>query len=178
MNMFSRRFTIAVCAGAFVMVSATAYTQMRNEPYTFRNAPNGMGMSIGGQQAILNERLFGETPRNLVRGPSGQLLDVTRGPGHSAIVSFQGNGGIIPGYKGADYRQGNAGMAVGVFNSFFTPSYYSGTSYASYAAYGDSQTGAIVSSWTSKAMSDYGPAYSGSNSIEGWTGMVPALGDR
>lgn len=175
MKKSSKRLSVMLCAAAFLIISSTAFTQMNNEPYSFNNAP-GAGMSVGGKQAILNEKIFGQTPDNLVRGPSGQLLDVTEGPGHSAIVSYPGNGRFIPGFKGADFRGGNTGMAAGAFNSFFTPS-YSRTSYAAYSAQAYSQTGHVVSSWTSRAVN--GPAaFTGTNSIESWTGMVHSLPDN
>jgi len=172
MKKSSKRYSIMLYAGAFLIISSTAFTQMTNKPYSFNNGSGG-GMSVGGKQAILNEKIFGQTPDNLVRGPSGQLLDVTKGPGDSAIVSYQGNGAVIPGFKGADFRGGKADMAAGAFNSFFTPS-YNRTSYAAYSAQAYSQTGNVVSSWTSRAVN--GPLMSsGSNAIEGWTGMVYSL---
>ncbi len=161
-------FLLAAVMAPAMIVPQIAEAQMNNRPYAFRNG--GVGMSPGGRQAILNEKIFDVTPDNLMRGPDGTLLDVTEGPGHSALVSREGNGGFITSYRGADFRGGDASMQVGVFNSFFVPVYRDD----SYATYSDYQTSAVMNAW----MSSVSPQvyYDSGNSVSSWTGFVHTLG--
>lgn len=147
-----------------------SFAQMNNEPYSFKGA--GSGMSIGGKQALLNQKILGQTPDNLLRSLDGQLLTVDRGPGHAAIVSIPGEGNFLPGYK-TDYKQGRSDLNAGVFNSFFD----SGDGYTGYALMGAPGTSAVINAWTRYAGYDghnYSAIYAPQNSVDVWTGMVQA----
>jgi hypothetical protein len=150
----------------------TVHAQLNNKPFSFKGSPDGgVGMSLGGRQAILNKEIFGVTPKNLVRGFDGQLLDVTRGPGHSAIVSHEG-GGFIPSYRGSSSFRANEDVSVGVFNSYFSPS--QGSSATPVLARLTSS--AVISTWTARVATGGTPvSYSPDSSVDAWTGMVHIL---
>ncbi len=156
----------------FSIIGHSALAQMDNRPFSFKGTPDGgIGMSIGGQQAIINDKILGLRPDNLVRSSTGILLDVSRGPGRSAIVANEGNSGFLPKYKGTSFRGDNLDMTVGVFNSFFSPrqSGYAGATKAS------TYSGSVVSSWTSRVVSDGAPvSYVPNNSVDNWTALVHA----
>ena len=151
--------------------ASSSYAQLNNQPFAFRGTPSGgLGMSIGGRQAILDNKIFGITPRNLVRGTSGILLDVTKGVGNTAIVNRQG-GGVIPSYRGSSYKGANSDMAFGVFNSFFSPRQASSSSAAASLAATDS--GSVVSTWTARIVSGGAPvSFSPYSSVDNWTSLV------
>lgn len=103
-----------LCAGALLMTSQPAMSQMDNRPFQFRQS-GGLGMSTGGRQAILQEKLRNQRPDNLVRR-NGVLVDVVEGPGGAAIVQNQG-AAFVPNARRGGFRAD--GAAVGVFNPFF-----------------------------------------------------------
>ncbi len=174
----SRNFkvkNIAAVAVAIAILTAagSASAQMDNRPFSFRNSTGGSGMSPGGKQAIIGEKILGETPDNLQRGPDGRLLDVTRGPGNSAITSLPGDGGYIPGYRGSGFRNGMSSMEAGVFNSYFMPLYSGGVS----SSYSDIQTATVIESWIANVL-PAGATYSyldAGNSVNSWTAFVNNL---
>lgn len=171
--MRTRTISLLLTAGVVASLFAgnsEAVAQLNNKPYAFKGSPNGgVGMSIGGMQAIINQKVLGVTPDNLVRAPNGVLLDVTKGPNNVAITSNEG-GGFIPGYKGTGFRGDNAGMSAGAFNAYFVPGNASGG--AGDGTYGHVHSGAIVSSWTGRVMSGAGVSYLPSSSVDSWTGSV------
>ena len=150
--------------------ASLSHAQLDNKPFSFKGTPDGgVGMSIGGQQAILNDKILGVRPDNLLRNSSGVLLDVSRGPGHSAIVSREGGGGFLPQYKGTSFRGDNLDMSVGVFNSFFSPNRgkASGSTLASF------YSGSVVNTWTARIVSGGAPvSYLPNNSVDSWTALV------
>jgi hypothetical protein len=147
--------------------SQDAQAQMNNRPFSFNTPGGGVGMSAGGQQAILNKEILGVTPDNMVRSPSGSLLSVSKAEDGSAIVSFEG-GSFIPSFRGSSFRGGNESWAAGVFNSFFeTNSRDSGIS--SYARF---QTGAAISTWTGRVSSGTSVSFMPESPVDVWTGMV------
>ncbi len=174
--MSHKTVTIITVFTALIIVLAmigSARAQMDNKPFSFRNSPGGgPGMSTGGRQAILNEKIFGSSPRNLQRGPDGRLLDVTRGPRRSAIVSFEGDGGFIPRFRGTSFRGDNPFMQVGIFNGFFGPSHDRGS-----FSYNDFQTTSIINSWVMSVAQGDAPAhyYGGGSTIDSWTLFVHSL---
>lgn len=167
MSLLIKIFIVAavLMTGALSLASVS-YAQMDNRPYSFKNSPGGLGMSDGGRQAIINQKILDKTPDNLLRGPDGLLLDVIKGPGNVVIVRREDNGGFVPGYRGTDFRGGNLQMQTGAFNPFFSPSNES----RSYSAYQDYQTAAIIGAWISSVtpVLSYDPA----NTVTSWTVFV------
>lgn len=161
-------FTAAAVATVFLFTSF-AGAQMNNKPYAFKNSPGGMGMSDGGRQAILNEKILGETPSNMLRGPDGLLLDVIKGPGNVVIVRREGDGGFVPNFRGADFRGGNADMQAGVFNQYFSPVYLNN----SYSVYDNYQTSAVIGAWIAAVTPGF--SYNPGNSISSWTVFVYSM---
>jgi hypothetical protein len=147
-----------------------AFSQINNKPYAFPNSSNGgVGMSQGGRQAILNQQIRNFTPENLARGPSGELLDVIKGPHRSAFVTQTGTSAFIAGYKGTSYKGQNSDIGVGVFNSFFSPN-QTRSSAVNFAQY---HSGSLVNTWTARVISGGAPiSYRPDNSIDNWTGAV------
>lgn len=132
--------------------SGQADAQLNNRPYSFKNsADGGMGMSLGGRQAIINEKLYGFTPDNLQRDASGGLIDIVRGPGRSAIAFRHGSTEPLPFYRGSSFRGSYDDMQAGIFNSYFGSSYdgpyYFGGSPGT--GYSGSSTASTIDSWTS-----------------------------
>lgn len=164
-----------IVAAACIMVSAphTASAQLNNKPFSFSRSTDGIGMSQGGRQAILNDKIFNTRPDNLIRGNGGLLLDVTEGPGKSATVFFLGTNTVIPGYHGTSYKgDNNPMMEAGVFNSFFVPS--SGSSIVS--GFGAEISAAVVNTWTSRVISGGAPmSYNNGSLVDIWTGQVFAM---
>lgn len=85
----------AVLFGIIIAVSgiSPASAQAGNQPYQSR-----IGISYGARQAILNARLLDSRPRNLVRGPDGALLDVTR-RNNLPFLSYPGEATFLPGAR-------------------------------------------------------------------------------
>lgn len=157
--------------GAFAF---PAQAQMNNKPFSFKGSPDGgVGMSIGGKQAIINQEIFGSTPKNMIRGADGQLLSLSMGEGRVAIVSNEGNSGFLPGFKGSSFRGNNPDMSYGVFNTFFSPRNNDGISSSTLAAL---HTGSVISTWTARvATGSEGISYLPSSSVDSWTAMVDGL---
>lgn len=151
--------------------SAAANAQMGNQPFSFGNAQGG-GMSVGGKQAIINEKALGIAPNTLLRGSGGELLDVQNGPGGSVLTSYSGTTHSIPGYKGVSIQEAHPDMTVGIFNGFFLPTLYS-TGYSPYSTSVGTLSGATISTWTSRVTSGGMPlSYLTGNAVDGWTGQV------
>lgn len=168
--------SVMALAAIFVLfVVGTASAQMDNRPFSFRNSPQGgPGMSGGGKQAIIQEKLFGETPDNMLRGPDGRLLDVIEGPGDSAIVLEHGTARTYPGYHGTSFRGDSDLMQVGVFNAYFGPLHDS-TGFAGYS-YAQLHTANMINSWTMGMIANgAAPVYFGSNPVDSWTVFVSSL---
>lgn len=158
----------ALCFTGYVQVS---YAQLNNKPYNFSSrSGGGLGMSNAGRQAIINEELFGSTPRQIVVDPAGNIADLTEGPGRSALISRQGTGSFLPGYKGTSYKGSfEDQMGVGVFNNFFAPN----TSKSSGVNFSSHHSGALINTWTGRVVSGGAPVtYRPQNSIDSWTGIV------
>lgn len=157
---------VAVAMVTTILLTGVVRAQMDNRPYSFPNSPGGLGMSDGGRQAIINQKILDGTPDNLLRGPDGLLLDVIKGPGNVVILRREDNGGFVPRYRGNDFRGGNADMQAGVFNLFFSPS-YSGRSPYTYADY---QTAAVIGAWIASVTP--GLPYDPANTVTSWTVFV------
>ena len=150
--------------------TSPAYAQLNNKPFSFNTPDGGVGMSIGGQQAIINQEILNATPDNLVRNSSGVLLDVQEGPGNTAIVSNEGASGFLPKFKGTSYKGSNLDISVGVFNSFFSPKSSNGVTGRTIASI---HTGGTISSWTARVTSGGSAvSYLPNNSIDTWTAIV------
>lgn len=165
-----------MAAAVFSAVTiGTAHAQLDNKPFSFKNAPGGgVGMSIGGRQAIINEKLFDATPDNLQRAPDGSLLDVTEGPGKSAIIFRHGTDSVIPGYKGTSFRGNNDLMQVGIFNPYFAPDYNSTTLPG--IAYSHLYTTSTISSWTGSVSPESHAFMSrGGSPVDRWTMFVNSM---
>ena len=166
-----KNFYYATLTTIVIITSAgTALAQMDNKPFSFnRRGGDEIGMSNGGRQAIIEEKIFDSTPDNLQRDSGGYLLDVTKGPGGSALVTRQ-SGAFIPGYSGTDFRDDNPLMRVGVFNPFFNPIYVNGHSYM------DLQTASVLGSWIGNVSAGVPfPYYDSANTINSWTVFVNSL---
>ena len=160
-------------AGLVVVPVADSIAQMSNQPYTFRNGSPSVGMSAGGKQAIINEKLYDATPRNLLHNSRGELLDVQEGPGQSAIIFRHGTNTTVPGYR-TTFRDGRFDMSAGVFNTYFIPS--SSGSSPGYASIGQMHGGATASTWTARVITGGPVSYLGlDNPVEVWTGQVCSM---
>lgn len=104
----------------------------------------------------------------MVRARDGSLLTVEEGKGNIAFVSFP-NGSIIPDYRGRDYRGQNYDWFAGGFNEYFIFDSYRGLSLTSYI---DINTGKVISTWTTRVVTDIPMSYQANSSVENWTGMV------
>jgi hypothetical protein len=155
-----------VCAGFLSILPHMASAQLNNRPFSFNTPTGGVGMSVGGMQAILNDKILGERPDNLVRGVNGQLLSVTKGPGNAAIVSEE-NGSFIPRFRGTSYKDGNTAFSAGAFNAYFVPQ-----SHDMGPSPGAVTSSASISTWTSRIMTGAPVSYSPESSVDNWTGMV------
>lgn len=152
---------------AILLAPGSALAQISNKPFSFGPVTNGVGMSTAGRQAILNRKLFGITPRVLLKSEDGRLLGVTKGPGPNAIVTSP-SGEIIPGYRGRGLigtRNGEWG--VGIHNAYFAGF---GRGDSSVGTPGTS--GSTVDSWTSQVISGTSAGYGAGNSVDQWTDMV------
>lgn len=168
------KYTLMLFLGlmAFGLFSTQAHAQLNNKPFSFKGTPDGgVGMSIGGQQALINQKILGTTPDNLLRDAGGKLLDVTKGPGGAAIVSKEGNGGFLPKYKGTSFKGTNLNISVGVFNAYFSPRTLSGGVSRS-ATYENLHSGAVINSWTARVTSGGAPVSYVNDSIDTWTAMA------
>lgn len=159
----------AVLFGTAVLVCASgqvAQAQAGNLPYQSGNA----GISAGARQAILNARLLGSTPRNLVRGPDGSLLDVSR-RGSQAFLRSPETGAILRG--GSPSRGWSTGLGTGLGWGGLGSAYSGALSYRSRGSSADS-----MMQWIS--MLDMGqgryygsglPAGESGSPIDQWTGQ-------
>ena len=155
--------------GALGLFPAPLTAQLNNKPFSFKGTPDGgIGMSQGGREAIIDEKLLGITPDNLVRAPNGVLLDVIEGPGRSAIVSVQG-GQALPTFRGTSWKGGNQALSVGTFNAFFSPV---GTRSSSRSVV-FLNSSATVNTWTTRVVTNGYPAsYSAGSTVDAWTAML------
>ncbi len=162
MNRRTTALTASFAAG-MILFAGAADAQMSNRPFSFGSPGGGLGMSLAGKQAIIDQKLFGSTPDNIMRGPGGQLLTVTPGPGDTAFATTR-SGEILPvnPRRGFDKRLG-----AGQFNSFFVE--FDGLPYQAYSEYGS--TRATISAWTGSVLSG-GPVGAGGGSVDQWTTMV------
>ncbi|WP_299399941.1 hypothetical protein [Pelagibius sp.] len=158
-----------VLAGA----APEAQAQWNNRPFSF-NSGGGVGMSFAGRQAILQEEILGIRPDNLLRGSNGALVDVTEGPGSTAIVQGQASP-FLPGFapRGSSFRR-SAADGAGIFNPFFAPR-SGGSSTPSFLS--SLKTSATIASWTNMVSAGSGRGavviYPGSgSSIDAWTALV------
>ncbi|MEX0694030.1 MAG: hypothetical protein WD075_06275 [Rhodospirillales bacterium] len=91
--------TVTIVAAAMTLVFAgTASAQVGNSPYAPGASRAGAGISFGYRQAIINAKILGQRPRALVRGPSGELLDVQRN-GRNALVRSPDGSSYLPGAR-------------------------------------------------------------------------------
>jgi len=166
--MLLRSLCFAVVMAAVVVVAQPAAAQLQNNPYSFKYSPGGVGMSVGGRQAILNDKLFDARPNVMLRDDAGGLLTLQRGPGDTAIVSVPG-GNTIPGYHGRDFRGDNGdSVGVGIFNAYFTPR--RDRVGGAYAVQADSAD--LVNSWTLRVISGGSAGYRADSPVDTWTAMV------
>ncbi|TVQ81841.1 MAG: hypothetical protein EA357_11590 [Micavibrio sp.] len=154
------------CAMGLTMPQAQA--QMNNQPFAFPNNAGNIGISMGGKQAIIDHKLNDSTPRHLVRGADGNLLDVEKGPGGLAIVSTA-DGNTVPSFRGRSFRDGDGTMAVGVFNAYFVPSQSNNNRFSLMQGL----SSAAINTWTARVISGGAPvSYLPNSTVDIWTGMV------
>ena len=153
---------LAAVVSLFLM-TADASAQMNNKPFSFSNGGSSLGMSNAARQAILNQKLTGATPDNIMRGPGGALIEVSRGPNNIAIARGQ-DGVALQGYHG---RGGVLSGGAGLFNPFFYGN--SGQRSGSFT-FASQLTGNAIAGWTS--MVGGAAQYSPGNSIDAWTSLI------
>lgn len=161
-------YKMASCMGVFgfLLAPSPIAAQLNNQPFSFNTPSGAPGMSIGGMEAVLNDKILGIRPENMVRGTDGRLLTLMEGPGHTAIVSYPG-GSFIPSYKGTDFNTENNMMSVGAFNPYFV----SGETSA-LRSYISVSSGDTVNTWTARVISGGPVSYAPYSSVDTWTGMV------
>ncbi len=153
-------FTISTLGNA-------SLAQMNSKPFSFSTPGGGLGMSIGGKQAILNNEISGAAPGNMLRADDGSLLSVVKGKGGVPVVSYEG-GSVIPSFRGGSFRGDNESWSIGVFNTFFEARKNDSLT----STYAQMQTGAVISTWTGRIASNLPVSYTPANSVDTWTGMV------
>lgn len=99
--------TAILAAAASLVCVNLASAQVGNAPYSPGISQPGAGISLGHRQAILNAKIYGQRPKALVRGPSGELLSIQRS-GRNALVLNPGDGNFVPGARP------NAGWPTGL----------------------------------------------------------------
>lgn len=174
MSFFGTRSTAFVLTVASIVATGEVSAQMSNRPFSFNApGPSGVGMSVGGQQAILNRELTGRNPDALLRDDTGRLLGFVRGPGRSVIV-FSPGGETLPGFR-HDFRNGAAGLTAGAFNRFFVPQ--PGDSAPAVLISPQGTTTDLINTWTTRVVSGDGSAGFGApNAVTVWTGYIFGLG--
>ena len=149
---------------------SSAEAQLNNRPYSFRTPGGSSGMSFGARQAIIDQKLLGAQPDNLMRGPGGALVSVEKGPGGVAVVRDY-SGAPLPGFRGESWR--NAGDFAGSFNGFFIPG---DVGFNLAFRYGTAAT--LIGSWTSLLAEPdrvrFTP-YGGASPIDDWISMIAFL---
>lgn len=167
--MLKRTRVVAVAVAALLAgLPGAATAQLDNKPYQFRGGASA-GMSNAGRQAILRQKVFGETPRDLVRGPGDRLLSVQEGPGGTPVVSDQG-GEVLPGFRGRSAFRRDTGMGVGVFNAFFRPVSRDRGAWAFFA--GGAATRIGIAGWTTQVSGGGGVVPTGYSPVDSWTTQV------
>ena len=148
------------------------FAQLDNRPFSFSYSPQGgVGMSNAGREAILNQQLFGLTPKNLYRDQNGALLDIMKAPGDLATVRSPVTGDIISGYHGPTLADQNPMMTAGAFNNFFVP----GAETNACCAFQDTPN-STVSTWTSRVISnDPSMLYNNAGLVDTWTAQASLL---
>jgi hypothetical protein len=161
--MWSRIAGVLVVAGSLVLLAGEASAQMNNKPFSFGNrGGSSLGMSTAARQAILNKKLTGATPNNIMRGPGGALIEITKGPGSMAIATGQ-DGVVLQGYHG---RSGVLTGRAGFFNPYFYGNPDKGATYT----IASRLTGDAIAGWT--GMVNNRPVVSNGSSIDAWTSMI------
>ena len=159
--------TCNICLLLISSVNNVALAQLNNKAFSFNTPNGGVGMSIGGKQAILNKEILNSVPTNLVRSNTGTLLNVTKNKGGAAIVNYEG-GSFIPSFRGSSFRGDHTDWFAGAFNSFFVPN----NGNASTPRFLSYQTGANISTWTGRVSTNTPVSYTPNNTVDTWTGMV------
>jgi len=154
---------VLVVAVSLFFLAADASAQMNNKPFSFKGGGSSLGMSAAAKQAILNKKLTGVTPDNIMRGPGGALIEISRGPNNVAIARGQ-DGVTLQGYHG---RGGVLSGGAGLFNPFFYGS--SGQRSGSFT-FASQLTSNAIAGWTS--MVGGGVVQGGGNSIDAWTSLI------
>jgi hypothetical protein len=139
--------------------------QFNNKPYSFNTPTGSPGMSTATKQAIINEQLFDQRPKNILRAPSGELLSVEETKGGSALVRNQA-GTVLPGYSGTSAL--GPGMQAGIFNAYFASNSSRDFSYF------NSDAIRAINGWINMISPEYGFMIPGSavSPVDGWTWMV------
>ena len=163
-----RLFQLALVAIAFIMLAPPpSHAQISNQPFSFGNGSDGLGMSDAGRQAIINQKILGATPEVLLKDQLGRPLGVTKGPSGIAIVTGP-SGEQLPGYRGQGWKGSNSERSAGVFNAYFMRGRQDGPPITV-----ASTSGQAVDAWTNAVQ--YGPAAYGS-SVDQWVAMAYYLG--
>lgn len=95
-------FGIGMAAVAAVLATTQALAQWNNEPYSYRSG-GSTGMSTAYRQALIDQQISGNRPRNLLRAGDGSLLTVIENDGQAFAATPQPN-----------YQVGRVGTLAGV----------------------------------------------------------------
>lgn len=162
----------ASCLSLAAMLWSFNAVAQNNQPFAFGsviggsiNGSTSTGMSAAGREAILNEKLFGSRPSNLIVGPNGALLNVSEGPGGIAVVSERSSP-VVPQVRGSFTSQfGGIGL-----QSFGGSSSLTGSGLLNASAL----TTAAISGWIDFVQGRRSTPASAStrNTIDSWTSQV------
>jgi len=110
--------SLALTLGVALCTASGASAQLNNRPFTPTFQGGGaIGMSSAYREAILRQKLFGETPSNLVRSRSGnELLDVQR-LGNQAFLSSRSSSFVSPRAQIGGFATYNTGLGGFSFGS-------------------------------------------------------------
>lgn len=153
----------------FALLSSTPVLAQTNMPY--QPGRSGVGLSLGYRQAILNDKLLGSRPSNLIRGPSGELLDVQR-RGSQVFLRDPNSGSYLPGAR--PYSGWPTGLGTGLG--------WGGTSQGGGSVRYVGTPGSNSLHWISLLPSDRGQYSSsglspaaGGTPIDSWIQLLPQL---
>lgn len=159
--------SVILGAGLALAAVPAAQAQAGNLPYQ----SGGAGLSYGARQAILNARLLGSRPQNLVRGADGSLLELSR-RGSQASLRSPETGTILPG--GGPRRGWATGLGTGLGWGGMASAYSGALS----AGYGRSGAADSLMQWISMLDMGFGHSYGGdvssggsSSPIDLWIGQ-------
>lgn len=95
-----------------LLAAAPAWAQWNNQPYSYSSGGGSVGMSGAYRQAYLDQKITGNRPRNLVRGPDGSLASVVEKDRQAFLVTPQPNYIVNRGGSAAGISIGIGGVGL------------------------------------------------------------------